>query len=335
MADIEHSSLARNFEHDEALQMFEPQLSRTAAFWSLKTLPYFRSTDPDYSGSNQGCIAPSMKMVEFYYTVNGLPIESDKEWPYGMRYQMGKENVPAYRDVVPLNADVLNLHLRREPRFYAHIAADRCHWQMGPTATNLKLVTAYQGEKFGTQATMINNAMPQNLTGYWMKKGSYSDVLPTRYAVDGLNGSVVIMFRLAELYLMKAEAWNEYLTAPDYEHVYAPLNEVRLRAGIPDVESAWENYSNEPGKVKTKEGMREIIRREWNIEFAFEGRRFWNLRRWLTAEMELNEPLYGWNILGNTAESFYNHYKGPIPVWKKRAFVARGTICSRFGQKKC
>ena len=322
MADIEHSSLARNFEHDEALQMFEPQLSRTAAFWSLKTLPYFRSTDPDYSGSNQGCIAPSMKMVEFYYTVNGLPIESDKEWPYGMRYQMGKENVPAYRDVVPLNADVLNLHLRREPRFYAHIAADRCHWQMGPTATNLKLVTAYQGEKFGTQATMINNAMPQNLTGYWMKKGSYSDVLPTRYAVDGLNGSVVIMFRLAELYLMKAEAWNEYLTAPDYEHVYAPLNEVRLRAGIPDVESAWENYSNEPGKVKTKEGMREIIRREWNIEFAFEGRRFWNLRRWLTAEMELNEPLYGWNILGNTAESFYNHYKGPIPVWKKRAFVA-------------
>ena len=59
--------------------------------------------------------------------------------------------------------------------FYAHIAADRCHWQMGPTATNLKLVTAYQGRKFGTQATMINNAMPQNLTGYWMKKGSYSE----------------------------------------------------------------------------------------------------------------------------------------------------------------
>ena len=80
---------------------------------------------------------------------------------------------------------------------------------------------------------------------------------------------------------MKAEAWNEYLTAPYYEHVYAPLNEVRLRAGIPDVESAWENYSNEPGKVKTKEGMREIIRREWNIEFAFEGRRFWNSARLL------------------------------------------------------
>lgn len=322
MADIEHSSLARNFEHDEALQMFEPQLSRTAAFWSLKTLPYFRSTDPDYSGSNQGCIAPSMKMVEFYYTVNGLPIESDKEWSYGTRYQMGKENVPAYRDVVPLNVSVLNLHLRREPRFYANIAADRCHWQMGPTAQNLKLVTAYQGEKFGTQATMVNNATPQNLTGYWMKKGSYSDVTPARYAADGLSGTVSIIFRLAELYLMKAEAWNEYLATPDYEHVYAPLNEIRRRAGIPDVESSWINYSNEPGKIKTRDGMREIIRREWNIEFAFEGRRFWNLRRWLTAELELNEPLYGWNITASTAEGFYNYYKEPIPVWKKRAFVA-------------
>ncbi len=322
MADIEHSSLARNFEHDEALQMFEPQLSRTAVFWSLKTLPYFRSTDPDYSTSNQGCIAPSMKMVEFYYTVNGLPIESDKEWSYGTRYQMGKENVPAYRDVVPLNASVLNLHLRREPRFYANIAADRCHWQMGPTAQNLKLVTAYQGEKFGTQATMVNNATPQNLTGYWMKKGTYSDVTPARYPADGLSGTVSIIFRLAELYLMKAEAWNEYLATPDYEHVYAPLNEIRRRAGIPDVESSWINYSNEPGKIKTRDGMREIIRREWNIEFAFEGRRFWNLRRWLTAELELNEPLYGWNITASTAEGFYNYYKEPIPVWKKRAFVA-------------
>ncbi|MFR7809187.1 MAG: hypothetical protein ACLU4N_07875 [Butyricimonas faecihominis] len=29
---------------------------------------------------------------------------------------------------------------------------------------------------------------------------------------------------------MKAEAWNEYLTARTKEHVYNPLNEVRRRA---------------------------------------------------------------------------------------------------------
>ena len=95
------------------------------------------------------------------------------------------------------------------------------------------------------------------------------------------------MIRLADLYLMKAEAWNEYLAVPDEEHVYAPLNEVRRRAGIPDVKEAWETYAKNPGKVATKEGMRKIIHREWDIEFAFEGRRFWNLRRWLTAVYEL------------------------------------------------
>ena len=176
MADIENSVLARNFVHDEALQMFMPQETASHVFWSLKTLPYFKSTDTDYSSTNLGCIAPSIKMVELYYTENGLPIESDKEWSFGTRYQMGKETSPDYRNVVPLNTEVLNLHLRREPRFYAHIAADRCYWQMGPTTSDLKLVTAYQGEKFGTQADVINNSVPQNLTGYWMKKGSYSNV---------------------------------------------------------------------------------------------------------------------------------------------------------------
>ena len=121
---------------------------------------------------------------------------------------------------------------------------------------------------------------------------------------------------------MKAEAWNEYLETPDAEHVYNPLNAVRERAGIPDVESAWTNYSKTPDKVKTKTGMREIIRQEWNIEFAFEGRRFWNLRRWLTAADELNTDLYGWNILGETAHRFYNNFDGPVVVWSKREFVA-------------
>jgi hypothetical protein len=68
--------------------------------------------------------------------------------------------------------------------------------------------------------------------------------------------------------------------------------------------------------------MREIIRQEWNIEFAFEGRRFYNLRRWMTAHEELNSPLYGWNIIGDTEERFYNNNKEPIIVWRKRSFTA-------------
>ncbi|MFR7809188.1 MAG: RagB/SusD family nutrient uptake outer membrane protein [Butyricimonas faecihominis] len=77
-------------------------------------------------------------------------------------------------------------------------------------------------------------------------------------------------------------------------------------------------------------GMREIIRQEWNIEFAFRGRRFWNLRRWLIAAEELNSSLLGWNILGKDADSFYNNYAGPVVVWSQRKFVAREIICSHW-----
>lgn len=87
---------------------------------------------------------------------------------------------------------------------------------------------------------------------------------------------------MAELYLISAEAWNEYLDAPDEEHVYKSLNVVRKRAGIPDVEVSWAGARNR-NNVKTKAGMREIIRQEWNIEYMFEGMRFWNLRRWKIA----------------------------------------------------
>lgn len=120
---------------------------------------------------------------------------------------------------------------------------------------------------------------------------------------------------------MQAEAWNEYLDQPD-SRVYDPLDKVRERAGILPVRDAWKTYSNNPTKVDTKVGMRDIIRQEYNIEFAFEGHRYWNIRRWLIAHQEMNEKQYGWNILGTTFQTFYNNEEGPIVVWSKNKFVA-------------
>ena len=64
-----------------------------------------------------GCVSPSLKMVEMYYTENGLPIEMDNTWDYAGRYHMSREASDRYKEVVALNTDVLQLHLRREPRF--------------------------------------------------------------------------------------------------------------------------------------------------------------------------------------------------------------------------
>ena len=163
--------------------------------------------------------------------------------------------------------------------------------------------------------------MPQNLTGYWVKKWSCSKAELYTYSnsLRGMGMAPYPVIRLAEMYLIAAEAWNEY--GGNNAKVYENLNVVRKRAGIPDVEGSWRN-AKDKSKVTEQKGLREIIQQEWNIEFAFEGMRFWNLRRWKTANVELNEKLYGWNVVGNRAETFYNNGKGPVIVYSNNTFVA-------------
>mgnify|MGYP000222914127 CR=1 FL=1 len=51
--------------------------------------------------------------------------------------------------------------------------------------------------------------------------------------------------------------------------------------------------------------MREIIRRERLIELAIEGQRFWDVRRWKTAQQNWSQPTYGWDGLGSKADTYY------------------------------
>ena len=62
---------------------------------------------------------------------------------------------------------------------------------------------------------------------------------------------------------------------------------VRIRAGIPDFTP--EEYGN-------KELFRKKIKRERQIELMAEGQRYFDLRRWKTAEKDLNQPLMGFRI---------------------------------------
>lgn len=251
-----------------------------------------------------GCLSPSMKMVEMFYTTHGVPINEDKNW-VDNKYGLSKENDMTYNDIVPLNENILSLHRKREPRFYAMIAADRTYWyRIKESKMQALLLKSRQGEWAGTEWNTIDNSKPQSLSGYWIKKG----VQPQKSLLAYRNTSFLVgkvVFRLPDLLLASAEAWNEYLDKPD-ERVYGPLDEVRKRAGILPVRQAWKSYAMNPDKVDTQAGMREIIHQEWNIEFAFESRRFWNLRRWMTAPDELNSPQYGWNITASDEAGFYN-----------------------------
>ncbi len=281
----------------------------------LKTrLPYWNKDHNLHNIDFRGSINPTLKMVELFYTENGLPITSDKNWNYTNRYRDGIEKRNSYSNIVSLNKKVLNLHLKREPRFYANIAFDKGMWSRGGSFYEMN---AKKNGTNGLEEDYVIQNKPQNISGYWVKK------FLSPYSIGGKDPSYGSSFpfpklRLAELYLMQAEAWNEF-EGPSSK-VYDALNVIRERAGIPTVQESWNMYSTNPSKITTKEGMREIIQQEKMIEFSFEGHRFWDLRRWKKAHEYMNTPIKGWDVFGETDEEFYNQYNGPVVVWRKNKF---------------
>ncbi len=123
------------------------------------------------------------------------------------------------------------------------------------------------------------------------------------------------LIRLADLYLGYAECCVEtgdLATAREY------VNKVRERAGIPNVEDAWANYSTNPNNPNTQDGLREIVRNERMNEMYLENQNFWDMRRWLLAEKYFNVKAQGMNIDATTIEEFAN----PTEVIFERKFTS-------------
>lgn len=184
------------------------------------------------------------------------------------------------------------MNFDREPRFYADLAFDRSSWLLYNISSQSDQEPFYVNARSGETANGVVQSM-YSVTGYFVKKLVHWESTFVQ------NGQIKQYpwpeIRLADLYLMYAEALNESKKAPDDE-VYYYIDEVRHRAGLDGVKKSWQDHSTNPSKPATKVGMREIIQRERTIELAFEGHRFWDLRRWKTANEELNRPIQGWDI---------------------------------------
>jgi hypothetical protein len=72
------------------------------------------------------------------------------------------------------------------------------------------------------------------------------------------------------------------------------------------VVESWSKYAipEMAEKPLSQDGMREIIQRERMNELAFEGARFWDLRRWKLTKKYMNQPVRGLSIHENSVELF-------------------------------
>ncbi|MCF6333112.1 MAG: RagB/SusD family nutrient uptake outer membrane protein, partial [Draconibacterium sp.] len=142
-----------------------------------------------------------------------------------------------------------------------------------------------------------------NKTGYFVKKW-IPDVVnrhQDKYNFD------IIRYRLAEFYLNYAEALNE-AQGPVAE-AYDAINTIRERSGMPAFPSGL-----------SQEEFRERVRRERTVELAFEDHRWWDIRRWRTAEDVLNKPFTGLKIYKNQPETDPLTFRYKKYVFEKRVF---------------
>lgn len=163
--------------------------------------------------------------------------------------------------------DAANPYEGRDPRFYLTIVKN------GDTGWPSKNTSAIETFYGGVNAEPISGATP---TGYYLKKYLDSNIDLSASSTTKTSRHSWITYRLGEFYLNYAEAVFRYTGSADAPGDWGmtareAVNVIRNRADVqmPELSTGlsadafWEKYENER-----------------MVELAFEGHRFWDLRRW-------------------------------------------------------
>lgn len=242
---------------------------------------------------------PSTQLADMYEYKDGRPFAWDELFPGYTRDNAVKETV--MRAIVndggttvlkmPEAAEkVKEMYGQRDPRLNATVIAPYSTFQ-GWVSDASKKLTFIFGKKQdgGILALNEKNGFMRNNRGGWetyfwrkfVPEANWNGAITDR-AHTPVNFPVI---RLADVYLMLAEAYNEdeqQVTAVEY------INKVRTRAGIALINSGPSYLA-----AHTKKEVFERIFRERAYELANEGIRDSDLRRWRISHTILNKVDYG------------------------------------------
>jgi len=178
-----------------------------------------------------------------------------------------------------------------------------------------RAVETFIGGRDGIGATV--NATK---TGYYMRKFMNENSVNWNTVSPSSSRRPWVIFRYAEILLNYAEALNE--AQGPVADVYRYLNLVRQRngVGLPALQST--NVNGNGYVPATKESLRERIHNERRIELCFEGHRFFDVRRWKTAELFLNKAISGMRITkSSTGVLIYERFQVENRVFKNQNYL--------------
>ncbi|MGL5562703.1 MAG: RagB/SusD family nutrient uptake outer membrane protein, partial [Tannerellaceae bacterium] len=196
-------------------------------------------------------------------------------WEFVKEFPMkdGKKfNDPTGKYVIAENDFLQNFWKNRDPRFEKSVVWNGSVYEVSGKKGNRQytaLGVAHEMDDFGVNPNAnVNSTNLNSASGFFIRKASDLSLLQSevqQYDID------YVVMRFAEVALNYAETANE---TGNTNVALTILREIRERAGIEP------GLNNSYGiDVTSREDVREAILEERNIEFCFEGYRFWDVRR--------------------------------------------------------
>lgn len=210
-------------------------------------------------------------------------------------------------------------YLNRDPRLAMTVVHNGMTWPKTE-------VEIFEGGKNGLP---IKNA---TTTGYYLKKYVNSSVTFESGETTTKQHHNWVIFRYAEVLLNYAEAMVNAYGDPDYKGEYTltareAVNQVRKRSDV-----------NMP-LFPTGMGKTDFLKRlknERRVEFAFEGQRFWDLRRW--KELDEMKSIYRVKIVkpGDSAPIYTKELLTTYKIAEKMYFypISNGELFKNLNLKQ-
>jgi hypothetical protein len=153
----------------------------------------------------------------------------------------------------------------RDPRFEASIAYNGAAWPLSGKATR----------KQWTHVGVPDEPANTIITGFYLKRFTNPTLTPTQSVYNsntgGGSGMDWIEMRFAEVILNLAECANEIGNVAEAKNM---VRRIRTRAGI-----VAGTFDYGLSVATNTQSMRSLILNERQVEFALEGKRYWDLRR--------------------------------------------------------
>ena len=263
----------------------------------------------------------TLKQMDAYYMVDGTDAPGKDTYDEEAAEKRVKGYTTAAGEYPHLDAAGISLQFaNREPRFYASVAYSGTKWPaLSYSGNHVQLRNQICHYYRGTRDGYLNGKL-------WLRTGIGS--IKFYHPEDANSGDNAVIrdkvepaIRYADILMLYAEALNEVQESysipswdGSFEHdIYRDVNEikkgirpVRCRAGVPDYDD--ETYAS-------VEALRAKIKRERQIEFFAESQRWWDLRRWKDATVELNKPVYGYSVMMTEAQKDKFYVPTEVPQY--------------------